>query len=125
MLRLVRSSMTRILRVRSRTVAASAFAFALISLSGLLHAAPSVWTEHNDNGRTGQNLSETVLTPSNVNQSQFGKLWTATLDDEAYAQPLYIPSLTVGGSTHNVVYVTSVNDSVYAFDADSGAQLWH
>jgi len=100
-------------------------AVAILCAAGAALAIPSVWTEHNDNGRTGDNLSETALTPSNVNQTQFGKLWTAALDDQSFSQPLYIPGLTVNGAMHNVVYVTSVNDSVYAFDADSGAQLWH
>jgi fibronectin type 3 domain-containing protein len=96
------------------------------------HAIPSVWTEHNDNNRTGQNLSETTLTPSNVNVSQFGALFHYTLDDQSYSQPLYVPGLTmaVDGKSHNVVFVTTVNNSVYAFDADSntangGSPLWH
>jgi len=96
------------------------------------NAIPSVWTEHNDNARTGQNVSETVLTPANVNVSTFGALFHYTLDDQSYSQPLYIPGLTmsVDGQSHNVVFVTTVNNSVYAFDADSGTAnggnpLWH
>ena len=84
---------------------------------------PAVWTEHNDNGRTGQNLVESILTPSNVNQTQFGKIFSYNIDDQSYGQPLYMPNLTmsVDNTSHNVVFVTTVNDSVYAFDADSGA----
>lgn len=81
----------------------------------------------NDNFRTGQNLAETVLTPSNVNASQFGLQFTDPIDGAAYAQPLYVPSVSIPGQgTHNVVYVATENDSVYAFDADAaGAPLWH
>src|SRR3569833_1262225 len=93
--------------------------------------AVSVWTEHNDNSRTGQNLAETVLTPYNVNMNQFGALFHYTLDDQSYSQPLYASGLTmsVDNAVHNVVFVTTVNNSVYAFDADSngangGNPLW-
>ena len=81
-----------------------------------------VWTEHNDNSRTGQNLTESTLTPADVNQTQFGKLFEYNLDDQSYSQPLYVPALTmsVDNQAHNVVFVTTVNNSVYAFDADSG-----
>ena len=88
------------------------------------YGAPTIWTQHNDNSRTGANTAETVLTPANVNSSTFGKLWTVNLDDESYSQPLYVPGVVVGGVSHNVVYVTSVNNTVYAIDADTGAQLW-
>lgn len=85
-----------------------------------------VLTYHNDSLRTGQNLSETILTPSNVNTAQFGLLFTDGVDAQMYAQPLYVPSVAVSGKgTHNIVIVTSENDSVYAFDADAGgAPLW-
>src|SRR5437016_4997814 len=78
----------------------------------------AVWTQHNDNSRSGDNLAETTLTPANVNQNQFGLLFTYTLDDQSYSQPLYVPNLTmaVDGAPHDVVFVTTVNDSVYAFD---------
>jgi hypothetical protein len=80
----------------------------------------------NDNFRTGQNLAESVLTPSNVTASQFGLLFTDAIDGEAYAQPLYVPAVEIPGQgTHNVVYVATENDSVYAFDADAaGPPLW-
>jgi len=81
----------------------------------------------NDNFRTGQNLAESVLTPSTVNASQFGLQFTDALDGAAYAQPLYVPNVTIASQgTHNVVYVATENDSVYAFDADNaGPALWH
>jgi hypothetical protein len=88
----------------------------------------SVLTNHNDNGRTGQNLQETSLTTSNVNVSNFGKLFTRTVDGYIYAQPLYVPGLSIGGKTRNVVYVATEHNSVYAFDADdptASAPLWH
>ncbi len=81
----------------------------------------------NDNFRTGQNLAESVLTPSTVTPSQFGLQFADAIDAAAYAQPLYVPNVAIPGQgTHNVVYVATENDSVYAFDADQpGLPLWH
>src|ERR1700719_4042282 len=85
----------------------------------------SVLTQHNDNARTGQNTSETVLNTSNVNMSQFGKLFAMPSDGQVYAQPLYVPGVSINGGVHNVVIIATENDSVYAYDADSGgAPLW-
>jgi hypothetical protein len=84
-----------------------------------------VFTQHNDQARTGQNLSETVLTPGNVNDSHFGLIHKIALDDQCYASPLVINGVTIGGVVHNVVYMETVNNSVYALDSTTGAQLWH
>ncbi|HLX70868.1 MAG TPA: hypothetical protein VKV04_14675, partial [Verrucomicrobiae bacterium] len=79
----------------------------------------SVTTSRNDNHRDGQNTSETILTPSNVNSQQFGKLFTHYVDGYVYAQPLYMPNVNIHGVTHNVIYVVSEHDTVFAFDADN------
>jgi hypothetical protein len=86
----------------------------------------SVLTWHNDTARTGQNLSETTLTPSNVNSTTFGKKCSLAVDGQVYAQPLYVPSPTIAGGTHNVAFLATENDSVYGFDADcqSSSPLW-
>jgi hypothetical protein len=91
-------------------------------------AQTNVVTQHNDAARTGANLDETILTTTNVNVSQFGKIFERTVDDEIYAQPLYVAGVNVPGvGTRNVVYVATNSDSVYAFDADTptaSAPLW-
>jgi len=84
----------------------------------------SVTTWHNDNSRTGQNLNETILTSTNVNSSTFGLLFVLSTDGAVDAQPLYLPGLTIASQNHNVLFVATENDSVYAFDADSGTELW-
>ena len=88
----------------------------------------NVATWHYDNERTGLNPNETTLTPANVNAANFGKLFSYLVDGYIYAQPLYVSNLTIGGASHNVVFVATENDSVYAFDADqygTGSPLWH
>ncbi len=83
-------------------------------------------THHSDNLRTGQNNSEGALTTGNVNPTQFGKLFSQSVDGQIYGEPLWMPNVNIGGTLHNVVFVTTQHDSVYAFDADqSGAALWH
>ncbi len=89
----------------------------------------NVLTRQNDNQHTGQNLQETILTPANVNSTTFGKVFSYPVDGQIYAQPLYVQGVTIGGVVHNVVYIATENDSVYAFDADSAKSntkpLWH
>ena len=87
----------------------------------------NVTTWHFDNDRDGLNPTETILTPSNVNTTSFAKLFSYQLDGYAYAEPLLMSNVTINGGTHNVLYVATENDSVYAFDADNygtGAPLW-
>ncbi len=85
-----------------------------------------VYTFHNDISRTGANLHEFALTTANVNSTTFGKLFSCTVDAAVYAQPLWVANLTIGGVSHNVVYVVTERDTVYAFDADANpcATLW-
>lgn len=84
-----------------------------------------VLTWHNDNLRTGRNLSETSLTPANVKSATFGKLFNLSVDGKVDAQPLYASAVPkAGGGTSNVLFVVTEHDSVYAFSADSGAAFW-
>src|SRR5271170_877407 len=100
-----------------RRLGAWLFASALLG-SGAAQQV-NVLTAHNDIARTGQNLNETVLTPSNVNPNQFGKLFSQPVNGQILAQPLYVYDLTIGKAKHNVVYIATGNDEVYAFDADN------
>ena len=86
----------------------------------------SVLTYHNDDVRDGANLNETTLNTTNVNSQQFGKLFSFPVDGQVYAQPLYLPNLAVNGVRHNVVFVATENDTVYAIDGDglSDSPLW-
>jgi chitodextrinase len=88
---------------------------------------PGVFTHHNDNFRTGQNLNESVLKPTNVSSASFGKLASYALDGNSHASPLYVAGINIPGQgIHNVVYVATEHNSVYAFDADglSATPLW-
>lgn len=99
-----------------------------VTISACAHAQVDVLTQHNDSSRTGVNLRETLLTPANVNQTQFGMLFKRVVDDQLYTQPLVVSGVAVGGGKRDLVYVTTVNNSVYAFDAkDAEASLpvWH
>jgi hypothetical protein len=85
-----------------------------------------VLTYHNDNARTGLSANETLLAPSNVKAGTFGKRFSQPVDGYVYAQPLFVPGLTIGGQTHDVVFVVTESNSVYAFDANAkGPVLWH
>ena len=84
----------------------------------------SVLTQHNDLSRSGWNDHEALLTTSNVNAQSFGKVSTLPVDDQIYAQPLVAGKIAIGGGEHNVVYVATVNNSVYAFDGDNGHLYW-
>ena len=79
----------------------------------------------NNNSRTGLDSKETTLTLTNVNSSTFGKLFVVPADGLVDAQPLYVSAVTISGVTHNLLIVATEHDSVYAYDADTGASLWH
>jgi hypothetical protein len=93
-------------------------------LTVLQPAGWDVLTYHNDNNRTGQNLSETLLTPATVNQAHFGKIAFYATDGKIDAQPLIASNVPVGAVGKNILYVASEHDTVYAFDADTGESLW-
>jgi hypothetical protein len=100
--------------------------------SVLTLAAPvNILTGNSDNARTGLNPNEKVLTPVNVSSNSFGRIFSQPVDGPVYAQPLYVSNLPIPSKgTHNVVFIATQHDSVYAFDADSNsgsnaAPLWH
>src|SRR6266576_4145186 len=84
----------------------------------------AVLSGHNDGLLSGANAQETVLTPANVNPTNFGNLYNYAIDGYAYAQPLYVPNVTVNGAVHNLVFAATEHHSVYAFHGDGGGQLW-
>jgi PQQ-like domain len=90
-----------------------------------VQTAVNVLTYHNNAARTGANLAETTLAPSNINYNNFGKLWTFPTDGWVDAQPLYVSNLNMGTQgTHNVLFVATENDTLYAIDANTAAILW-
>src|SRR5215467_12787594 len=100
-------------------------AFALAFGASDVHA--QVTTAQYDNLRTGATLGEKTLTPQNVNVKQFGKLGAFKVDGAVYAQPLFLPSVEIPGQgTHDVIFVATEHDTVYAFDAyrTTDAPLW-
>lgn len=121
------------------TASAGSATAQFIAASGTLsHSAPvvvtvnaastgsnvDIVTYHDDIARTGLNPSESILTPANVNATKFGLRMTLPVDGKVDAQPLYLANVNVAGQTRNVVYAVTEHDSVYAFDADSGTQIW-
>jgi len=84
----------------------------------------AVLTQHNDNTRSGWNDKETALTTSNVNVQQFGAVFTLRVDDQVYAQPLVVGHVSVSGGDRNVVYIATVNNTLYAYDGDDGTLYW-
>jgi hypothetical protein len=114
-----------IMRTRSLVVIAGLLALAALPAG----AQVSVWTYHDNNQRTGLNANETILNLANVNSTNFGKLFSYAVDGYVYAQPLYVPNLNIQGQgTHNVLFIATEHNTVYAFDADSagaaGGLLW-
>ncbi|MGB9510324.1 MAG: hypothetical protein WBU20_01450, partial [Candidatus Acidiferrum sp.] len=95
------------------------------NLRGDAPSTARVLTYHNDVARTGQNLDERILTHSNVNPANFGKVGFLNTDGLVDAEPLYVSNLTIAGRSHNVVFVATEHDSVYAFDANTLAPLWN
>src|ERR1700682_5265034 len=99
--------------------------FCIVFLSSSFAQLPFA-TSRADNNRSGANTNETLLAPSNVNKNSFGRLFNFPVDYVVIAQPLYMPNVNIPGQgTHNVIYVVTEMDSVYAIDADTGSQLWY
>lgn len=117
-------SMNRSLLVKKWVPRSACVVFVLVFSSLFAAAQVAVTTYHNDNSRSGLNANETILRPANVNQSQFGKRLVLPVTGYVYAQPLYVPGVNINGTLHNVVYVATEHDQVYAFDANTGQQLW-
>ncbi len=101
----------------------SALIFFLFAASPAV-AQNDVLTYHNDNLRSGQNFGESRLTHANVNSASFGKLFTLSVDGKVDAQPLYVSALAMAQGVHNTVFVATEHDTLYAFDGDTGVQLW-
>jgi hypothetical protein len=115
------SSFTVIVTNASGSVTSNA---ATLTVTATAAPGTDVVTYKYDVMRTGQNLTESTLTPSNVSSASFGKLSNLMVDGLVDAQPLYLSKLPLGGATHNVLFVATEHDSVYAFDADAGTLLW-
>jgi hypothetical protein len=110
------------------TSTADTSASASATLTVINAAQAAVLTYHNDDARDGAYLNELSLTPSNVNMASFGKLFSYPVDGQIYAQPLYLSHVNIAGGTHDVVFVETQSNSVYAFDADAtttATTFWH
>jgi hypothetical protein len=100
------------------------YLFASVSIALMAAEPPQITTSQYDNARSGANLQETILSPKNVNVREFGKVWTIPVDGDVYAQPLYLPKVNIRGKgIHNVLFVATEHDSVYAFDADRNSPV--
>jgi regulation of enolase protein 1 (concanavalin A-like superfamily)/fibronectin type 3 domain-containing protein len=112
----------------THTIGATSTSFAGLSASGTVGVSDvsGVYTYHGDAARDGQYTHEYALSPQTVSQGTFGKLFSCAVDGEVYAQPLYVANLNIAGGVHNVVFVATMHDTVYAFDADSPTcvQYW-
>ena len=111
-------------RLLRPTVLALIFVLSISAHLGQAYGQVNVLTNKYSNSRLGANTAETLLAPSNVNSNQFGKLFTFNVDGYIQAQPLYMSGVTINGGTHNVVFVATMHDSIYAIDADTGALFW-
>ena len=124
----VSPSSTTIYTITASNGGNTAKASATVNVNSSVSQLNGMFTYKYDNARTGQNLNEGMLTPANVNVTRFGKKFSFSVDGFIYAQPLYVQGVTISGQgTHNVVYVATEHDSVYAFDADgnSTSPLWY
>jgi hypothetical protein len=107
------------LRSATQLLGASLLVLTLFSFASAQSSFP---TSHGDNARTGANTNEILLTPNNIDKNNFGRIFNYPLDYQALAQPLYVPNVNVPGKgVHNIVYVATMADTVYAFDAESNA----
>ena len=98
--------------------------FALTVQTAAMTNAPDVTTYHFDVARDGLNSHETILTPASVNSTQFGKIGFQAVDGKVDAEPLFLANVPISNTLHNILYVATEHGSLYAFDADSGSQLW-
>jgi outer membrane protein assembly factor BamB len=103
----------------------AAFLLIIVFYRVIAFSQVDVLTQHNDLSRTGWNKQETILNHTNVRSGSFGKVFTLSLDDQVYAQPLVVSGVVIPSfGPKNVVYVCTENNSVYAFDADNGTPYW-
>jgi hypothetical protein len=116
--------MPQSIRIQACQGVAAAMILALSAIFSTAVLAQDVRTYHNNNARTGFDNKETVLSYSNVNSSSFGKLFVVPADGLVDGEPLYLSSVAIAGVTHNLLIVVTEHDSVYGYDADTGASLW-
>ncbi len=110
--------------MKSWLICSTGVSMLILLLSSSIIGQVAVTTYHNDNYRSGVNANETILTPSNVNEVQFGKRLVLPVVGYVYGQPLYVPNVNINGTLHNVVYAVTEYDQAYAYDADTGQPLW-